>query len=146
MTSSFSYVVESDLARLRIRLTSNSYIASQTPLAEILPGVTISLSGTEPCVPVEINCLDVPSLLANDIQNKQFARLCGPSLHSFLEDNHYYFDSRCSITVLHDDITAWQLIWLELQQSIVKATSPKLAPATAKSQSPDNVVLFLERR
>ena len=125
MQSNFEYSISSYFQQLRIRLRrAEPYESTKTPLAEVITGVTISFSGTEPCAPVEINCFDVADLSANEFARAQFARLCGPSLHAFLEANHYYFTYDNSFTILYDDVRAWQLIWLQLQDEIVGAQNP----------------------
>ena len=139
MQSNFEYSISSYFQQLRIRLRrAEPYESTKTPLAEVITGVTISFSGTEPCVPVEINCFDVADLSANEFARAQFARLCGPSLHAFLEANHYYFTYDNSFTILYDDVRAWQLIWLPLQNEIRDSR----APAPPAEEASNVVSLF----
>src|SRR5512141_2716040 len=65
MQSSYKYIVSSNLAQLRIYLAGDTFAKTKAAVASVIPGVTVSFSGTEPCIPVEINCVDIASLLAS---------------------------------------------------------------------------------
>jgi hypothetical protein len=120
MQSSYTYIAESNYQHLRIRLVGSEFVDTKTPLAEMLGGVTISLSGTKPCVLVELNCYDVAALLAHNDHKILFSRLCGPDIYAFIEAQHFYFNFQSQVNVSLEEIKGWQLLWMPVQNDILE--------------------------
>lgn len=115
MHSSFLFSVESLSQHLRVCLWADDLLpGDKTQSVEVLPGVLVSFSNLEPILPVEINCLDIAEVIADEPTKAKFARLCGPELFPFLKNHDFYFAEPTSVVLSAIEVTAWQRIWQDI--------------------------------
>lgn len=145
MHSSFLFSVESLSQHLRICLQpGNLFLDNRTLPAEVLPGITVSLSELEPILPVEIDCLDIAEVIADETLKAKFARLCGPELFPFLKKHDFYFAEPTSVVMTAIEVSAWQRIWQDIYYESFCNTSanhPVFRSSTpARENLPSNVI------
>ncbi len=99
-------------------LDDSQFDETHTNAIQVVEGLLISLSGTNPTILLDLVCTDVTTMLTDSRRRKIFAQLCGPTIYHYLLSNSFYFLSNGEIAVSLEEVKTWQSIWLPIQNKV----------------------------
>ncbi len=99
-------------------LDDSQFDETHTNAIQVIEGLFISLSGTNPTILLDLVCTDVTTILTNSRRRKIFAQLCGPIIYNYLNEHGFVFPDNVELTLSLDEIKAWQPVWLPIQNKV----------------------------